>query len=415
MAYRGDVHPYVPVATELSRRGHEVVFVVPREFHPEFAAEPFACVHSGSDFSPCELDRHGEWIAKWGMRLGGVRILELYFGVFTVPHLDVMFEALAAALDGADVLFTHSTAAVVGSMAAESCGVPWISGDLFPMLIPTTTAPPAPNVPDLGTRGNALSWRVARSTRPNRMTGASDFMHFRARKGLRARRTSPIDLRISPHLNLGMVSPRYIEPAPDWPVNYHLTGFTHWGNDQGEMPDGLEEFLSGEDAPLLITLGTLAAAAHPERFTAAIEAADAANVRTISLCSMESTAQDLRSRVDPARHAVHRFAPLARVLPHVRGAVHSGSHGTNSMVLAAGLPSVVIPSIFDQVWHAKRQVELGTGLHAKKTRHLADAVRRLCTDPSIAANAQRFGALLSSEEDGTTLTADHIEGFLREP
>ena len=96
MAHSGDVHPYVPVAAELSRRGHEVVFVVPREFHPEFAAEPFECVHSGSDFSPRELDKHGEWIAKWGMLLGGVRILELYFGVFTIPYLDAMFDALAA-------------------------------------------------------------------------------------------------------------------------------------------------------------------------------------------------------------------------------------------------------------------------------------------------------------------------------
>ena len=41
MAYRGDVFPYVPVATELCRRGHQVTFVVPREFHKELAAEPF--------------------------------------------------------------------------------------------------------------------------------------------------------------------------------------------------------------------------------------------------------------------------------------------------------------------------------------------------------------------------------------
>lgn len=60
MAYRGDVHPYVPVASELARRGHDVVFVVPREFHAEFAAEPFRCVHSGSDFGPNALNEHGE-------------------------------------------------------------------------------------------------------------------------------------------------------------------------------------------------------------------------------------------------------------------------------------------------------------------------------------------------------------------
>ena len=52
MAHRGDVFPYVPIANELVQRGHDVTFVVPREFHPLFAAERFRCVHSGTDFGP---------------------------------------------------------------------------------------------------------------------------------------------------------------------------------------------------------------------------------------------------------------------------------------------------------------------------------------------------------------------------
>ena len=41
MAHRGDVFPFVPIASELVRRGHDVTFVVPRDFHPVLAAEPF--------------------------------------------------------------------------------------------------------------------------------------------------------------------------------------------------------------------------------------------------------------------------------------------------------------------------------------------------------------------------------------
>ncbi len=115
MAYRGDVHPYVPIATELVNRGHDVTFVVPREFHAELANEPFECVHSGSDFSPSELNKHGEWLARWGMRLGGVRLLELYFGEFTIPHLAPMYEAVHDTLEAADLLFCHSTAGTVGA------------------------------------------------------------------------------------------------------------------------------------------------------------------------------------------------------------------------------------------------------------------------------------------------------------
>ncbi|MBK6310879.1 MAG: hypothetical protein IPF42_09925 [Candidatus Microthrix sp.] len=411
MAYRGDVYPYVPVATELCRRGHQVTFVVPREFHQELAAEPFTCVHSGSDLGPNALNTEGEWIAKWGMRLGGTRLLQLYFGKYTVPHLEAQYRAVYDALDGADVLFGHPAACIVGAMAAEQRGLPWIGGDLFPMLVPTETQNPLPPVSTLGPGLNRLSWRIARSPRPNSLTFSRDFADFRRGKGLDDTLRSPLDLRISPHLNLGMASHHYVAPAPDWPSNYSLTGFTHWDNDHAGLPEGLDEFLAADDPPLLITLGTLAASSHPERFEAAVRAADALGGRTVSLCSLNSTVDELSRRFDPSQHGVWRFAPLAQVLPRVRGVLHSGSHGTNSMTLAAGQPSVVIPSIFDQVWHAKRQVELGTGVHAKGTGDLGSAIARLDGDESLAIEAQRLGVLLE-REDGVATAADRIEAFL---
>src|SRR5947207_1502068 len=63
MAYRGDVFPYVPIAAELATRGHDVRFVLPREFHPLLAGEPFRCVHSGTDFGPEALDEHRPYAA----------------------------------------------------------------------------------------------------------------------------------------------------------------------------------------------------------------------------------------------------------------------------------------------------------------------------------------------------------------
>lgn len=411
MAYRGDVHPYVPVASELVRRGHDVTFVVPREFHPGFADEPFDCVHSGSDFGPTDLNEHGEWLAKWGMRFGGTRLLELYFGHFTIPHLDAMYEAVHAALDGADLLFSHPAAASVGAIAAEQRDIPWISGDLFPMLVPTETASVIPGVPTMGRRMNRLSWRIARSTRPNRLTCARDFARFRRRIGVDDTVRSPLDMRISRHLNLAMASPHYVTPAFDWPDNYRMTGFTHWENRHANMPGDVSEFLDAGDPPVLITLGTLAAAVHPERFRRAVEAVDRAGRRSLSLCSTVANATALQSGIDPHRNLTVAFAPLARVLPHVCAVVHSGSHGTNSMSLAAGLPSVIMPSIFDQVWHARRQEELGTGIHCPKGRGLDEAVRHVRDDEQMHRRATEFGRLLEAE-DGTAATADAIETFL---
>ena len=87
-------------APALSEAGHDVTFVVPREFHPLFANEPFRCV-----------------------------------------------------LADADLLISHPAAAVVGSMAAEVHGVPVLLPDLFPMLLLTEYAALA-GMPYMGRRVN---------------------------------------------------------------------------------------------------------------------------------------------------------------------------------------------------------------------------------------------------------------------
>src|SRR5207237_328916 len=145
----GDVFPYVPIASELARRGHEVTYVVPREYHPVLAGEPFRCVHSGTDFSPCSLDAHGDYVARWGMRLGGVMLSRLYFGVFSIPHLDELFDALDAEVASADVVISHPLASFIAAAACERRDVPWIVGDLYPMLVPSAHSVPS-GLPSLG-------------------------------------------------------------------------------------------------------------------------------------------------------------------------------------------------------------------------------------------------------------------------
>lgn len=104
MGYRGDVLPYVPVARGLAERGHEVRFVCPQEFHPLFQAEPFTCVHSGTDFGPRLLDEHAAFVARWGSRFGGLMLPRLYFDRLTIPHLDELFEVIEAEVASADVV-----------------------------------------------------------------------------------------------------------------------------------------------------------------------------------------------------------------------------------------------------------------------------------------------------------------------
>ena len=411
MAHRGDVFPFVPIASELVRRGHDVTFVVPREFHPVLAAEPFRCVHSGTDFSPVELDEHGAFLRRWGMKMGGAVTLRLYFGEFTVPHLEALFTAVDAELADADLLVSHPAASLVGAMACERRGIPWIVGDLFPMLVPTATGPPS-GMPDLGGTVNRAMWRLGRSRLVDPLTSRRAFVSFRRRLGLATdRRWNVVDARLSPYHNLALVSAHYVAPAVDWPSNYRLVGFTSWsGPDAGRLPEEVERFLDDGPPPVAVTLGTSGATARPDVFERVADALDEISARGVFLTSNAAVTDRLRAAIQP-RHGVWPFVPLAPLLPRTCGLVQSGAHGTNAIALEAGVPSVVVPCLFDQLWHARRQDELGTGIWARRRRHIPNAVQRLLQDSSLGEQAQAMSAQLATEH-GTHTACNEIEAFM---
>ncbi len=411
-AYRGDVFPFVPIASELSKRGHDVTFVCPQEFHQLFVGEPFQVAHSGSDMlAPKNLDTHADWVAKWGMRLGGARQLKLFFGELFVPYLDDFFDALHAEMQGADLLVSHPAGALVGSMVAEDCDVPWVDGDLFPMLIPTATRSPDP-FPNLGAAINSAAWRFGRSKLFAPLTYQKDFAAFRRKKGLDDTERSPLDAMRSPFLSLGLASPKYVVPAPDWLATIRMTGFSIWeGPDGGAVAPEVDEFLDAGDPPVLVTLGTSAASAAPERFQMVLEELDRLGQRGIFLTSTPAIAAKMRLQSGSSQHAVWPFVSLGQVLPRCRAAVQSGAHGTNAMVLRAGIPSVTSPVLFDQVWHAKRQEELGTGVWARKPESIGKALEEILASDSMATEAQRFGEQLR-REDGVVAACDELEGLL---
>ena len=128
------------------------------------------------------------------------------------------------------------------------------------------------------------------------------------------------------------------------------------------------------------------------------------------LTSNAAVTDRLRARIQPV-HGVWPFVPLAPLLPRTCGLVQSGAHGTNAIALEAGVPSVIVPCLFDQLWHARRQDELGTGTWARRRRHIPNAVQRLLHDNTLGEQARAMSAQLAAEH-GTHTACDEIEAFM---
>jgi UDP:flavonoid glycosyltransferase YjiC (YdhE family) len=173
----------------------------------------------------------------------------------------------------------------------------------------------------------------------------------------------------------------------------------------------VDAFIDAGDPPVLVSLGTSAASVARKTFETVAVRLDDMGLRGLFLVGDESNVP----RSMEGRPGVFPFAPLRAVLPRCRAIVQSGSHGTNAAAMHAGVPSVTIPLVFDQIWHGHRVEELGLGVlvkgRSRKAERVWDALRAVTEDPAYTSRARAFAAQLA-EEDGIGAACDAIERSL---
>jgi MGT family glycosyltransferase len=100
----------------------------------------------------------------------------------------------------------------------------------------------------------------------------------------------------------------------------------------------------------------------------------------------------------PQNVVVVEAAPHGQVFPHADAFVTHGGHGSVMKALAHGVPLVALPMGRDQDDTAIRIVERGLGLRPKrKPTSIAGAVRRVLTEPSFRAAADRMAATIRDD------------------
>jgi rhamnosyltransferase subunit B len=87
------------------------------------------------------------------------------------------------------------------------------------------------------------------------------------------------------------------------------------------------------------------------------------------------------------------YAPFSTLLRHASAFVHHGGIGTLSQGFAASVPQLLMPMAHDQPDNENRLRRLGAGfgLTPKKftPERVAEALRKLTTDPNITAAVQK--------------------------
>lgn len=407
----GDLHPMIPIAHELKRRGHTLRFIVPPNLQARIVNEGFeSAAVSMMPNPPAEAWRQG---------LGAVAAKGRVDKYYT-PFLKSAIAALTRACEGADVLL--STPHQIGTaVAAERLHIPWVTLTVFPGLIPSSYTVPEPHwLPPLPTPAgrvvNRLTWSVFRFGL--RYLAQDAIAEAVDSYGLRHNRDLFAPGALSPYLCLVLSSPAYSPRQRDWPPQVKVTGFTTWDAPRGSIdPEGLQQFIDSGPPPVVVTTSTADERNAPAYLTVARHALEKTGRRGILLAGHAAKALlgSDSHRVLPSGIAAWQYIPLSRVLPHASMVVHHSGIGTAAAVLRHGLPSVAIPASFDQWYNAGRIRSLGVGKVLKyddlTIDRLAAAIDQVANKPSYTAHARELADQIRAE-DGTATACNEIEALL---
>lgn len=129
-----------------------------------------------------------------------------------------------------------------------------------------------------------------------------------------------------------------------------------------------------------------------------LKAIDGLDIEVVA--TLDSAERALLTQV-PGNVRLVDHVPLHALLPTCAAIVHHGGAGTWSTALLAGVPQIAMGWIWDAIERARRQQELGAGLHLPSHEVTAEGLRsrlvRLLEEPSFAVAAAGLRAEAEAE------------------
>jgi vancomycin aglycone glucosyltransferase len=395
---RGDVQPMLALAIALRGRGHAVSFSVPSNFLDWIRARGFDAASNGVDIA-AEMQAPGAKIAS--MRWLFDRLKD---------HTARMFEPIARASEGADVILGAGAQLVTASIA-DWRDVPHVNVAFCPCTIPSASAPP----PIVRTQTlppwiNRLLWQAGGPIAARLLRGTIN--RGRAALGLQ-----PIDDPLA-HIAercVILAADRDLAPLGDDAPATAVSTDAWFLDESPALDPHVEAFLALDPAPIYVGFGSMTDMGVPDLAAQAIAAARALGRGAIVAGGWGG----LDRGVTPAADVLAVGAlPHHAVFPRVAAVVHHGGAGTTTAAARAGVPQVILPHILDQFYWAHRVEQLGLGPRGMAVELitadiLTDRLDIAIHDAAMRHRAAALGAAIATR-NGTDAAVDVIEQLLKD-
>ena len=354
----GHTFPLLPLARAFARRGDQVAFVSADTMAPVMAAEGFEHLRAGAPVEQLFAEAARLTGDDAGIGASPAAVAEFFAGA----RLDLSGDdALEASRAWQPDLIVHEMFDLVGVFVATGLGIPLATVSTGPGVPPEfLDAIVASAAPRFEARGFEVPARLP--------------------AGRWVLETCPDDLGAS--------------QTPTKAERWTLRPEAHQGPAGEENPDATVPAPTPGRPRVLISLGSHFAA--PEVVGKLLDDLSSAtpplNVGFLATTLPGADTAGVSHR--PGSGTVVPFQPLSRLLKGVTAAVIHGGAGTTLGCLSEGIPLVVVPQGADQPVQAAvvNHVGCGIGLGMPPVdpETVREAVRKVVTDPSYAASADRI-------------------------
>jgi UDP:flavonoid glycosyltransferase YjiC (YdhE family) len=395
---QGDIYPYVRLAAELQRRGHQVTLSLPRLFEREARDCGVNYILQASDDIAGMLEGTPDTknLLDWTRRV-----------------IDSQFKELIPLLADHDILVASNTEFAAPSIA-EYCGKPYVRTAYGPFLPGRKIPPPVfPWAKPHTLFRPALLWTLLNA-------GLNLMVKKTLNKNRRALGMPPIaDQAEHAPANADnfLLYSKYLGTTDNgWKYKWGIGGYCF--NDifpyNAGMLEELMAFIKKDQRPtIFFTLGSCNARQR-DRFAEQLsEICVAHNYKLAVSCGWWKVGAHLQNRDSLFR--LESPVPHCLVFPHCDAIIHHGGAGTTHSAARSGKPQMVVPLILDQFYWANRVRELGIGpggvqIKSVSKRQLERNILDLMTSPAYKEKAAAIGVLVRGEE-GVENICRHIESY----
>ena len=411
---RGDIEPCAAVGCELLRRGHEVRMAVPPDLVGFVEAAGLAAVAYGLDTQAIVEALRNFWTCLFGnfWRIRDLIRLSREARELATRCRGEMSSTLTSLADGADLLFTGLVFEQAAANVAEYYDIPLATLHYFPARANGHLVPILPS-PLIRSAMTVVEWLVSR------LMKKVDYAQ-RRELGL-PKATGPSPRRIAERGSLEIQA--YDEVcfpglAAEWAKWDGRRPFV--GSLTMELPtdadDEVGSWIAAGTPPIYFGFGSMPACSAVESAAETVAMISAACAQLGERALVCSGWSDF-SRVPHFDHVkVVGAVNFAATFPACRAVVHHGGSGTTFAGLRAGVPTLILWTLPDQlIWGAQvKRLKVGTAQRfSTTTRESLVADLRRILAPQYVTRAREIAIRMTKPAASVAAAADLVENFAR--